>query len=57
MLKRHADGLDNGYYCKLPKGLRSQASEGANDDLLPKAFRVIPFFNVGSKPRVFMSLL
>ena len=33
------------------------ASDGANDDLLPKAFRINPFFKVDSKPRVFVSLL
>ena len=57
MLRRHADGIDNGYYYKLPEGLFSMASDNADDDLLPKAFRVTHFFYVDSKPRVFMSLL
>jgi len=46
-------GSDNGCYYKLPEGLFSLASDGANDDLLPKAFRVTHFFYVGSIPRVF----
>jgi hypothetical protein len=33
--------------------LFSLASDNADDDLLPKAFRVTPFFYVASKPRVF----
>ena len=45
-------GSDNGYYYKLPEGLFSLASDNADDDLLPKAFRVTPFFNVDSNPRV-----
>ena len=50
-------GSDNGYYYKLPEGLFSLASDNADDDLLPKAFRVTPFFYVDSRPRVFVSLL
>ena len=46
-------GSDNGYYYKLPEGLFSLASDNADDDLLPKAFRVTHFFYVASKPRVF----
>ena len=53
MLRRHADGIRYGYYYKLPEGLFSLASDNADDDLLPKAFRVTPFFYVASKPRVF----
>ena len=49
-------GSDNGYYYKLPEGLFSLASDNADDDLLPKAFRVTPFFYVASKPRVFNHL-
>ena len=47
-------GSDNGYYYKLPEGLFSLASDNADDDLLPKAFRVTPFLYVASKPRVFL---
>ena len=47
-------GSDNGYYYKLPEGLFSLASDNADDDLLPKAFRANPFFYVASKPRVFL---
>ena len=36
-------GSDNGYYYKLPEGLFSLASDNADDDLLPKAFRVTHF--------------
>ena len=37
-------GSDNGYYYKLPEGLFSLASDNADDDLLPKAFRVTHSF-------------
>ena len=47
-------GSDNGYFYKLPEGLFSLASDNADDDLLPKAFRVTPFFYVDSNPRVFL---
>ena len=48
-------GSDNGYYYKLPESLFSLASDNADDDLLPKAFRVTHFLHVDSKQRVFQS--
>ena len=49
-------GSDKGCYNKLPEGLFSLASDNADDDLLPEAFRVTHFFYVGSMPRVLCRL-
>ena len=51
---RRATGSDNGYYCKLPEGLLSLASDSADNDLLPKGIQIYPFLLRGFQSTCFI---